>query len=101
MKKQELIDELSERTGFFKKDMKVIVDALSDVIMDQFMSATYDEPSELHLAPGVVIGGKRVEAHEAVDPRNRETIITPEKVIPYATFKSSVRKKLYMRTKKG
>lgn len=101
MKKQELIDELSERTGFFKKDMKVIVDALSDVIMDQFMCATYDEPSELHLAPGVVIGGKRVKAHEAVDPRNREVIITPEKVIPYATFKSSVRKKLYMRTKKG
>ena len=99
MKKQELINELSARTGFFKKDMKEIVEALSDIVTEHFNEATYDEPSELHLAPGVIIGGRRVAAHESINPQNRESIITPEKVIPYATFKSSIRKKLYMKTK--
>ena len=100
MKKQELIDELSARTGFYKKDMSVVVNALADIVIEHFKLAEVDEPSELHIAPGVVLGGKRVPAHEAIDPRNRETIITPEKVIPFAIFKSSVRQKLYVKPKK-
>ena len=45
----------------------------------------------------MVIGGNRVPEREAKDPRTGETIISPEKVIPYAVFKPSVRLKLYER----
>lgn len=97
MKKQELIDELAERTGFFKTNMKEVVFALEDIILENLQTATFEEDSELHLRHGVIIGGRRVPEGEAKDPRTGEIIISPEKVIPYATFKPSIRQKLYVR----
>lgn len=100
IKKPELVDELSVRTGFYKKNMKDVVDALSDIVEEHFTTAEFGADSELHLAPGVVLCGERKPEQEAVDPRNGEKIITPEKVLPYAIFKQSIRKKLYVQPKK-
>jgi len=94
MKKPELAEELSARTGFYKKNMKDVVDALADIVTEHFMTATYEEDSELHIAPGVLICGHRTPEHESIDPRNRNVIMTPEKVRPYAVFKPSIRQKL-------
>jgi nucleoid DNA-binding protein len=99
MKKPELVDELAARTGFFKKNMKEVVDVLSDIIEEHFQTAEFGADSELHLAPGVVLVGKRKPAGEAKDPRTGETIMSPEKVIPSATFKQSIRLKLYKKPK--
>jgi nucleoid DNA-binding protein len=99
MKKSELVDELSVRTGFYKKNMKEVVDALSDIIEEHFQTAEFGADSELHLAPGVVLKGTRKPAGEAKDPRTGEVIISPEKVIPSATFKQSIRLKLYKKPK--
>ena len=99
MKKQELIDELASRTGFYKKNMAEVVDALADIIEDQFKNATLKEQSELHLAPGVVLVGTRKPAGEAKDPRTGEVIISPEKVVPSAVFKQSIRWKLFKKPK--
>lgn len=100
MKKPQLIDELAKRTGFYKKNMKDVVEALEDIVEEHFTTATFEEDSELHLAPGVVICGERKPEGESIDPRDRSVIITPEKVIPYAVFKPSIRKKLYVQSKK-
>lgn len=100
MKKPELIDELAMRTGFYKKNMKEVVEALSDIVEEHFQTAEFGADSELHLAPGVLICGERKPEQESIDPRNREKIITPEKVLPYAVFKQSIRKKLYVQSKK-
>lgn len=100
MKKPELIEELSTRTGFYKKNMKEVVDALSDIVEEHFTTAEFGADSELHLAPGVVLCGERKPEGESIDPRDRSVIISPEKVIPYAVFKQSIRKKLYVQKKK-
>lgn len=99
MKKQELVDELAARTGFYKKNMREVVDALADIIEEHFQTAEFGADSELHLAPGVVLCGERKPEGESIDPRDRSTIMTPEKVIPYAVFKQSIRQKLYTKTK--
>lgn len=99
MKKLELVDELAERTGFFKKNMREVVDALADIIEEHFQTAEIGADSELHLAPGVVLVGRRKPAGEAKDPRTGEMVISPEKVIPSATFKQSIRLKLYKKPK--
>ena len=95
IKKPDLIDELASRTDFYKKNMKVVVEALEDIILESLETAEIGEDSELHLAHGVVICGKRTPQREAKDPRNGEIVTTPEKVIPYAVFKTSIRQKLY------
>lgn len=94
MKKPELTEELAARTGFYKKNCKEIVDILADIITEHFETATYDEPSELTLAPGVIICGKRVPEQESVNPKTGETIIACERVRPYAVFKPSIKNKL-------
>lgn len=100
MKKQGLVDELAARTGFYKKNMRDVVDALSDIVEEHFTTAEFGADSELHLAPGVVLCGERKPEGESIDPRDRSVITTPEKVIPYAVFKQSIRKKLYVQKKK-
>lgn len=99
IKKPELVDELSARTGFFKKNMKDVVDALADIVEENLKTATFEQDSEFHLAPGVVIYGKRVPEREAKDPRTGEIILSPEKVIPHAKFRPSIRQKLYVQPK--
>lgn len=99
MKKSELVDELAKRTGFYKKNMLEVVNALADIIEESFKMAKFDADSELHLAPGVVLCGKRKPKGESLDPRDRSVIVTPEKVIPYALFKQSIRQKLYTKSK--
>lgn len=99
MKKPEIVDELSARTGFFKKNMREVVDAYSDIIIEHFSTAEFGADSELHLAPGVVLKGTRKSAGQAKDPRTGETIVSPEKVIPSAIFKQSIRLKLYKKPK--
>jgi nucleoid DNA-binding protein len=94
MKKPELTEELAARTGYYKKNCKEIVDHLADIITEHFETATYDEPSEFHIAPGVVICGKRVPEQEAVNPKTGETVIACERVRPYAVFKPSIKNKL-------
>jgi nucleoid DNA-binding protein len=103
MKKPELAEELAARTGFYKKNMREVVDALADIVLENLQTAGVkdDEHSELHIAPGVLICGRRVLAHESINPQDRSTVMTPEKVIPYAEFKPSIRQKLYVRKKKG
>ena len=103
MKKPELVEELSARTGFYKKHMREVVDALADIVVDSLKTAgvNEDEHSELHIAPGVLICGRRVLAHESINPQDRSVCMTPEKVIPYAEFKPSIRQKLYVHKKKG
>lgn len=103
MKKEEIASALAEKTGFYKKNMRDVVDALAEIVLENLQTAGVkdNEHSELHIAPGVLICGRRVLAHESINPQDRSVVMTPEKVIPYAEFKSSIRQKLYVHKKKG
>lgn len=94
MKRKELVDELAARTGFYKININLILDALDDLIVEHMSAATKTQPSELYLSHGFVIGGRYSPKHEVKDPRNGETVVTPAKYIPYARFKPSFRKKI-------
>lgn len=100
MKKEELASELAKRCNFYKKNMRLVVNELANIIEEHFHTAEFGADSELHLAPGVVLCGERKPEGESIDPRDRSVVITPEKVIPYAVFKQSIRKKLYEQPKK-
>jgi hypothetical protein len=99
MKKDDLACELADRCGFYKKNMRLVVDELANIIIEHFNTATFDEPSELHLAPGLVLIGTRKPEGKSIDPRDRSEVVSPEKVIPSAVFKPSLRLKLYKKPK--
>ena len=92
--KYELSRLLSERTGFYIKNMEQVLDALDDIIVENMSAATKTEPSEIRLSLGFVFGGRYAPKREAKDPRNGETIVTKAKYIPYAKFSQSFRQKI-------
>lgn len=94
MKKEDLVDELSLRTNFYKCNIKVILDALDEIIVENMSTATKKEPSEIHLSLGFVFGGRYSPKHEVRDPRTGEKVMTPAKYIPYARFSPNFRKKI-------
>lgn len=99
MKKDEIVDELASRTNFFKKNIRDIVEALQDIIIEHFETAEIGANSEFYLAPGIVLVGVRKPAGEAINPATGELVNSPEKVIPKAVFKQSIRQKLYKKSK--
>ena len=98
-KKEDLAGMLAKETGFYKKNMISVMDAFEKIILECLQSATFESNSEIHLAPGVVIVGTRKPEGKSIDPRDRSEIVTPEKVIPSAIFKQSIRLKLYKKPK--
>ena len=94
MKQDDIITELKERTGFYKKNIEELLDALDDIIVENMNTANYDEPSEIRLFSGWRLGARRVPERQSYDPRNRNEIITPEKLIPYCQFKQSFRQRI-------
>ena len=99
MKKDEIVDELASRTNFFKKNIRDIVETLQDIIVEHFETAEIGANSEFYLAPGIVLVGVRKPAGEAKNPATGELVNSPEKVIPKAVFKQSIRQKLYKKSK--
>lgn len=94
LKRKELVNELAKRTGFYKKNLDEMLDALDDVIVENMSAATKTEPSEIHLSLGFVFGGRYAPKREVRDPRNGNVVMTAAKYIPYARFKPSFRQKI-------
>ena len=94
IKQDELARLLAKNTGFYIKNMNDVVTALEEIIMETLHGATLKENSEIQLATGIIIGGKRIPERESVDPRDGSPIIAAERVRPYVTFKDSVKRKL-------
>lgn len=89
MTQDDVIDELKNRTGFYKNNLRDVFDALDDIIVEHMNTATVEEPSEMILFKSWRLGGKRLPERESKDPRDGSKIITKEKVVPYCKFKQS------------
>lgn len=94
LKRKQLVDELAERTGFYKYNIEAMLEALDDIIVENMSTATKSEPSEIHLSLGFVFGGRFSPKRKVRDPRNGDMVMTPAKYIPYAKFKTSFRQKI-------
>lgn len=89
MTQEDVIDELKDRTGFYKSNLRDVFDALDNIIVEHMNTATIEEPSEMRLFKSWRLGGKRMPEREVKDPRNGQNVITKEKIIPYCKFKPS------------
>lgn len=94
MKQKDIVDELKARTGYYKYNIEVLLEALDEIIIENMNMATYDDPSEIILFNGWRLGAKRVPERPYCDPRDHSDIITPEKLIPYCKLKQSFRQRL-------
>lgn len=92
--KKDIVVDLAERTGYYKKDLKFVLDELSDLISEYIGSATIDSPVKITLISGIALGGKCVPEKEGTNPSTQEKMLIPEHVVPYAKFSGAFRNKL-------
>lgn len=90
--KDTMARDIAERSGFFIKDVKDVLDVMDDLIKEYFSRVSNDEEIVVQLVEGIKVGGKIVESRERVDPRNRNPIVVPDTVKPFTKFSQDFRK---------
>ena len=73
--REQLIEMVSEKCGFFKKDVRKVFYDLEDVVLECFGEVTDDEPISIRIMQGFTLTGYVVSERIRRDPRNNETII--------------------------
>lgn len=92
--REDLIQKLSEASGYCKKDIKLVLKALDSVVVDCFSEVTDDEEVVIQIAKGIRCGVKVVPERQRKDPRSQEDIICPPCCKPFARFSEDFRKNI-------
>lgn len=94
LKKDEIARELSKRSGCYVKDAKNMLSALDGMISECLSKATTEEVMEIYLSKGLIIGARVAPERTGKDPRDQSDIVVPERIIPYAKFSQTFKKKI-------
>lgn len=94
LQRKDVINGLAKRSGFYKKYMDDILDALEDFLIDSLSEATIDEEVEIQLVKGLTIGAVKNPSRDGKDPRNQKDIMIPERILPYAKFTQTFKQKI-------
>ncbi|MCQ2077277.1 MAG: HU family DNA-binding protein [Bacteroidaceae bacterium] len=87
-KQKDLINELNWRTGYYKKDIGVLLDAFEDAITDMMQEADEDGDVRIQLFSGVYVGSKFVPARAIKIPTG-DIFDAPNIIKPYTQFTDS------------
>ena len=89
--REQLIRKLAEKSNYYQKDIRNLLQSLDEVVLECFDEATLDEEITLQVVQGIRFGCKIVPKRERIDPRDRSAIIVPETVKPFARFSEDFR----------
>jgi nucleoid DNA-binding protein len=92
--REEMVKRLSERSGYYMKDVRALLQCMDDVVFEAMGEATLDDEIQMQIVTGIKIGCKIVGSRDRVDPRTQEPIVVGETVKPFAKFSQDFRIKL-------
>ena len=92
--RENMIDLLSEKSGYWKKDIRYLLQCFDEVVFEELSKATIDEEVQVQMTVGIKCGVKVLESRERVNPQNQEPIIVGETTKPFAKFSQDYRNKL-------
>ena len=92
--REEMIRKLSERSEFYMKDVRYLLQCMDEVVFEELSKATIDEDVQIQMVTGIKCGVKIVEARDRVDPRTQAPITVGETAKPFAKFSQDYRLKL-------
>lgn len=88
---EQFVRNLAQRSGFYMKDIKVLLKCMSEEVLDISNKVKDGEDVSIQLFDGIKIGCKLVPERERVDPRSREVITCKATVKPFAKFTNGFR----------
>lgn len=80
LSQKDVLKLVKDKTGVFKTDLKLILDAIDESLLELLSLATPENPVEIKLFSGFVIKSEGVGEREAKDPRTGEVIIARQKI---------------------
>ena len=89
-----MVKRLSERSGYYMKDVRALLQSMDEVVFEVLCEATLEEEVQIQMVTGIKCGCKIVPSRDRVDPRTQEPIIVGETAKPFAKFSQDYRLKL-------
>ena len=86
-----MIKRLSDVSGYYQKDIRVLLQALDEVVFEYFNDVSDDDDISVQLVKGIKCGCKIVPERTRKDPRTQEDIICKATVKPFAKFSEDFR----------
>jgi nucleoid DNA-binding protein len=84
--KDQMARDLVDKTGFYLKDIKVVLSAMDDLVKEYFGEVTDDKEVAVQIVEGVKISVHIVKPRQRKNPKTGEDIICSETVKPVAKF---------------
>lgn len=88
-KREDVITVVHEKSGYYKKDLRKVMNALEEAIIAIMATAEIDDPVEIRLFDGFYVQAKREPERPATDPRTGDSIIAREKIKPNVNIRRS------------
>ena len=92
--REEMIKKLSDKSGYFQKDIRVLLQCLDEIVFEELSSVTDDEEVSIQLVSGIKVKTVVVPERDRVDPRNQKPITVKATVKPACKFSQDYRFKL-------
>ena len=92
--REQVVDKLSEKSGYWKKDIYKLLKCLDEVIIDCLGEVADDEEVVVQLIRGVKLKCTVVSERNRKDPRTQEDIIVGSTVKPACKFSEYFKKQI-------
>lgn len=80
--KDQMARDIAEKSGYYLKDVKVVLSVMDDLVKEYFAEVTDDEEVAVQIVEGVKLFCKLVEPRQRINPATREPIICKATVKP-------------------
>lgn len=92
--REEMIKRLSDKSGYYQKDVRALLQCMDDVVFEAMGEATLEDEIQMQIVTGIKLGCKIIGERDRVDPRNQEPIVVGETTKPFAKFSKDFRLKI-------
>ena len=89
-----MIRKLAEKSGYYQRDIRILLQHLDDVVLECFSEVTDDEDISVQLIKGAKLSVHVVPSRERIDPRTQEPITVKPTVKPACKFSEDFRIKI-------
>lgn len=89
-----MIKKLSDTSGYYQKDIRILLQCLDEVVFEELSSVVDDEEISIQLVSGIKVKTAIVPERNRVDPRNQKPITVKATVKPACKFSQDYRLKL-------
>lgn len=90
--REQIIKRLSEKSGYWQKDIRTVLQCLDDLVLECFDEVTDEEDILIQLVQGIKVGCSIVPERQRRDPRTQESIICAPCCKPNVKFSQDFRK---------